>query len=78
MWGVEDTTTHHIVAPRLEHQPFANPIEFPQKMLPFFTHIGTFQRRAAYSHYPNGITTSMAIDTVKSRQLNTGWQVKGC
>jgi hypothetical protein len=47
-------------------------------MLPFFTHIGTFQRRAAYSHYPNGITTSMAIDTVKSRQLNTGWQVKGC
>jgi hypothetical protein len=66
------------MTPGFEHQPFANPIEFPQKMLPFFTHIGTLQGWTSCSHYSNGITTGMAIDAVKSRQLNTGWQVKGC
>ena len=43
MWWVEDAAAHHVVSTGFKHEPFADPVIFPQEMLSFLTHVFPFQ-----------------------------------
>ena len=59
---IQDAARHHVVAARLKHQAPANPVELPQKMLPFFAHVGPLQQGAAARDYPDGVATGVGVD----------------
>src|SRR5882757_2247909 len=65
MRGIEDTSAHHVVPARLEHQSLADPIVFLQKMLALLAHIAPVEDGAAAGYQPHGIATGMGNNAKK-------------
>jgi hypothetical protein len=50
------------VATGLEHQGMPDPVEFAEKMLAFFAHVGAHQIGAAACYEPDGVATGVCVD----------------
>src|SRR3984893_19273874 len=61
------STRHHVVAPRLEHQPEPNPVEAGEKVLAALTHARAIEKRRSTCHEPHRIAGRMSIDAEKNR-----------
>jgi hypothetical protein len=66
MRGIQNGTTHHIMATGFKHQSLSDPVIFFQKMLPLLTHVLTIQCWSSTRYQPNRISTGMCINTEKS------------
>ena len=60
--GIEKPARHHVMPPRLEHEPGANPVELLEKILPPRTHARAFKHRRAADHQPDRVSGRVSID----------------
>ena len=63
---VKNAPAHHVVPAGLEHQAFADPVEFPQKMEPALHHAVALEERPPTCDYAYGVTAGVGVDTEKS------------
>src|SRR5450631_1495659 len=66
MGWVKDAAAHHVMAPRLEHQPLPYPVVLLQEMLPLFTHVPARQHRTATRYQSHRVAAGMRIYAKKS------------
>ena len=60
--GIEDGARHDVVAARLEHEAFADPVVLGDEIGPPRARRLAFRRRKARGHHPDRVATGMRVD----------------
>ena len=60
--GIQDRPRHHVMPPRLVHQPGPYPVVILQEMRPAFQHRGTLQPGTAARNQPHRVAASVPVE----------------
>ena len=69
---IEDRAGHHVVAARLEHQPFADPVIFGEEVRALLDHGRAVEGGAAAGDQPHRIAAGVAVDAEETVARHDG------
>ena len=69
---IKDRAGHDVVAARLEHQPFSDPVVLGKKVRAPFDHGGAVQGRSAAGNQPHRVSAGVSVDAEEAMACHDG------